>query len=390
VAIVGGGIGGLTLALALTQREIPFTVFEQAPSFVEEGAGLQLSPNATRLLRRLGLGEALREVAFRPRALEMLDGLTGAPIFRVRLADELERRFGAPLLTVRRQALHAALLHAISADAVVMGAAVTSVRPAPRGITVCFEDRSAYAAGVVIGADGIRSAVRRHLLSDGGPSPSGKAVYRGVIPPERRPSAAIAEAICVWTGPGRHCVAYPVTASGAVSFAAVVPATGRAGEARSSSHARHELLVAYQGWARELHELFAAAGTLRRWELFDLPTADRSASGRLALLGDAAHAMLPFLAQGANCAIEDAFTLAACLAGSWPDEVEASLSRYESLRLPRAARLQAEARSRAGRRAGSAPRAAFDATSSYLSSQAWMFGYDAQRAVAEAGEVAVA
>jgi salicylate hydroxylase len=135
--------------------------------------------------------------------------------------------------------------------------------------------------------------------------------------------------------------------------------------------------------------LFAAAGTLRRWELFDLPTADRSASGRLALLGDAAHAMLPFLAQGANCAIEDAFTLAACLAESWPDEVEASLSRYESLRLPRAARLQAEARSRAGRRAGSAPRAAFDATSSYLSSQAWMFGYDAQRAVAEVGEVVV-
>ncbi len=153
VAIVGGGIGGLTLALALSRREIPFTVFEQSASFMEEGAGLQLSPNATRLLRQLGLGDALREIAVCPQALEMLDGLTGMPIFRVRLADELERRFNAPLLTVRRHALHAALLQTLSRDSVVMGAAVRTVRAARGRIRLSLEDGTACDAAVVVGAD---------------------------------------------------------------------------------------------------------------------------------------------------------------------------------------------------------------------------------------------
>jgi salicylate hydroxylase len=356
VAIVGGGIGGLTLALALSQRGIGCRVFEQTPDFAEEGVGLQLSPNATRLLDALGLGEAVRAVSVRPEAIELLDWAGGRRIFRVPLGQSCEHRFGAPLLTVRRKALHAALVGAIPEKSVVMGARLEALDTSHDHVTLRFADGTAHTAGVVVGADGLHSVVR-HLLAGDALQYSGKAVYRGIC-------ASPADGIRVWTGPGQHCVAYPVTADGTVSFTAVVAGA-------------KELRASYNGWTPELHKMFDAAQSLRRWELHDRPSTRTWVSTRVALLGDAAHAMLPFLAQGANAAIEDAYVLAGCLAPSWPHEVTPALQRYQALRVPRATKLQAEARAR-GQHAK--PRQAAT-TATYLDKQEWIFAYDATSSV---------
>ena len=376
VAIVGGGIGGLTLALALQHHGIACRVFELCADVRAEGAGIRLSPNATRLLRRLGLYERLREVAIRPAALEINDWASGRRIFRATLGDECERLFGAPLYTVLRQDLHRALgLAAASTCAIVREARVTSLEPIRGGVTVHFDGGAVRDADVVVGADGIHSTVGR-LLHDRPLTFSGHAVYRGVAP---GPARAREPSITVWSGPTQHCIAYPVTAAGAVAFAAVVACDGPEDESGS----RGDLTSAYQGWASEVHELFASAGTLRRLELWDRPPISTWVRGRIALLGDAAHPMLPFLAQGANSAIEDAFIIASCLAECWPDEVEAALQRYQALRLARACNLHKEARARApeaSRRGVSGT----TARASYLDRQRWIYGYDAEQAIVNA------
>ncbi len=370
LAIVGGGIGGLTLALALERRGVACRVFEQSPGFREDGVGLQLSPNATRLLHALGIGAELRELAVRPEAIELRDWAGGRRIFRAGLGETCERRFGAPLCTVRRKALHTVLRRALTSTEVVMGARLESLEDAPQEVTLRFADGSARVASAVVGADGLHSTVRRTLARDA-PGYAGKAVYRGIVAPG--PHTVTDTAIRVWTGPGQHCVAYPVAADGTVSFTAVVRAPDCGG-----AHSPNELLDGYRGWTAQVHELFGQAQSMRRWELYDRPSIRTWVSARVALLGDAAHAMLPFLAQGANAAIEDAYVLAGCLAESSRREVAPSLQRYQALRVPRTAKLQAEARAR-GQGAKPAPAAA---ASSYLDKQEWIFGYDAELAVA--------
>ncbi len=381
VAIIGGGIGGLTTALALLSNGIPCRVFEQASDFAEEGAGIQLSPNATRLLRRLGFEGRLRQIAVRPDSLEILDGASGRRIFRVPLGDACEARFGAPLCTMRRHALHRALREATAPGTVVTGSRLTSLEMAGERVGLSFDEGAAYEADVVVGADGLRSTVRG-LLDDRPPVSSGKAVFRGVVAAAAGPAPLPSPSIRVWTGPDKHCIAYPVTGDGTVSFTAVVPSGDGGGDAAGSTRGLEELLGAYGGWHRDVMDLFRASRTRRRWELYDRPPIATWVSNRVALLGDAAHPMLPFLAQGANAAIEDAFILAGCLAESWPDEIRDSLHRYQALRVPRASRLQAEARARAGERPRPAgQRSPAPASGSYLDRQEWIFAYDAEGAL---------
>ncbi|MEP9380292.1 FAD-dependent monooxygenase [Aquabacter sp. CN5-332] len=339
--IVGGGIGGLACAVALRRAGLSVSIVEQAPAFEEVGAGLQLSPNATRVLRDLGVLPTLEENAIAPEALEIRDGHSGRIIASCPYGPAAVR-LGAPFLVAHRADLHRVLAEAARAlDCTFeMGARLEGME-ASDGVAVAVANRDGEAlpiqADILIGADGVRSTVRAQLGGSAAPVFAGRVAYRATIP-------AIAEgrpAVRLYLGPEAHLVTYPVRGGATVNIVAVVKADrpvtrwSEPGEA-SAVHA------AFAMWAEEVQALLAGAPEFRCWGLYDLDPLPRWGAGRATLLGDAAHAMLPFLAQGAAQAIEDAAALAAALAQG--PSAEAALRAYEAARRPRTARIQREAR----------------------------------------------
>lgn len=390
VAVIGAGIGGLALAAALRRAGgVRCEVYEQAHRLSEVGAGLQLAPNAVRLLHRLGLADRLRAVAVRPAATEIRRWDDGRLLSRTELGAACEAVYGAPYYTVHRAHLHEALLEAAGRDTVRLGRRLTGVRQHEGGVLLHFDGGEPRTADVVVGADGIRSAVRGCLVRDA-PVWSGQTVYRGLVPGEALPELVRDPRVRVWMGPGQHCVCYPVSAGRAVSFAATVRpgASGdRPPESWSATGDPADLVRAYRGWDTTVEELLGVAGTVgvRRWALHDREPLRRWSAGRLTLLGDAAHPMLPFLAQGANQAVEDALCLAACLSGADAGSAPEALRRYEALRVPRTGAIQRGSRGSARvmhlddgeeqRRRDGAMEAA-----TALRAMAWLYGYDAERA----------
>ncbi|MCE7080573.1 FAD-dependent monooxygenase [Streptomyces sp. ST2-7A] len=342
VAVVGAGIGGLTLAAALARVGVPCTVFERAGEFSPVGAGLQLAPNAVRLLHRLGLAPRLRERAVRPVAREIRRWENDALLSRLPLGEECARLYGAPYLTVHRADLHEAL-SGVAGDRVRRGRSVVGVESLPDGALLWFADGTGHRADAVVGADGIRSVVRGTLVRDA-PVFSGHVVHRGLVPVERVPEAADPPRVTLWFGPGRHCVCYPVSGGRWLSFVATVPVGEAEPESWTTEGEPAELAAAYRGWNDTVSALFAAAARTGRWSLYDRKPLAAWSSDRVTLLGDAAHPMLPFLAQGANQAVEDALTLAVCLSRVDRAGVPEALRRYESLRLPRTTELQRDSR----------------------------------------------
>jgi salicylate hydroxylase len=258
------------------------------------------------------------------------------------------------------------------------------VEERPGEVRLSFQDGSSATADLLVGADGIHSAVRGHLVRDA-PRFSGETIYRGLVPAERVPELLAEPRVQLWLGPGRHCVAYPVRAGRLVSFGATTPAGGWIPESWSAPGRPEELAAAYQGWHPDVRALIAAAGSVGRWALHDRDPVARWGRGRITLIGDAAHPMLPFLAQGANQAIEDAVVLAGRLAalpaGADP---RPALRRYEQLRRPRAEEVQR--RSRANTRAlhladGAEQRRRDEQLAGAgLAGQRWLYGYDAELA----------
>jgi salicylate hydroxylase len=373
VAVVGGGIAGLATAAALDRAGIACTVYERAAEPGEFGAGIQISPNGARLLHRLGLADRLHEVAARPVAIELRRWNDNAVLASTPLGDECEAVFGAPYYTLHRADLHRALLDLVG-DRVCFG--WTAARAVPRGSTV--ELHRVGGGGVevdlVIGADGVHSALREAIVADQ-PRGTGVTVYRGLIPAGR-----IAEPrVVIWLGPGQHCVAYPT--GDFVNVVATVSGDGWRGESRVAPGQVTDLVDAYAGWHPEVVELLGALPAVTRWALHDRAPLDHWYTGRLVLVGDAAHAMLPFGGQGANQAVEDAFALAACLPSK--STVEEALAGYERRRRPRVAQVGAavgghrddhhlpDGDEQRRRDAALAPRRA-------LAEQAWLFGYDAE------------
>jgi salicylate hydroxylase len=390
VAVVGAGIGGLTLAAALARAGIHCEVFEQARCLAEVGAGIQVAPNAVRLLHRLGLERQLHAQAVRPRAIELRRWDNDRLLTRTALGDECEALFGAPYYTVHRADLQHALAGRLVDNVLHLGRRLTGVEERPGRAVLRFDDGSTYSADVVVGADGIHSVVREALAADA-PVFSGQTIYRGLVPGERVPDLVRDPRVRVWLGPGQHCVCYAVSGGGAVSFGATTPSAAWSAESWSATGDVAELATAYAGWNDTVAKLIGAAGTVRRWALHDREALARWSSERVTLLGDAAHPMLPFLAQGANQAIEDAMALAACLAAVGPAQVPHALQRYEALRAPRAALVQQ--RSRDNTRTlhltdgpGQARRDAAMSESAALRDQAWLYGHDAELAACSAME----
>ncbi|MEO3761907.1 FAD-dependent monooxygenase [Streptomyces sp. B8F3] len=393
VAVVGAGIAGLAFAAALRRGGVDCHVYEQADRLAEVGAGVQVAPNATRLLHRLGLRARLRAAAVVPEAIEMRRWDDGLMLQRTPLGDRCLRRFGAPYYTVHRADLHAALLSGLPPDRLHLGARLVAVTQDEAEARLHLADGRTVAADAVVGADGIHSAVREWFVADW-PRYSGQTIYRGLVPAERVPHLLAEPRVRLWFGPDQHCVCYPVSGGRQISFGATVPAAAWEVESWSARGDTEGLRAAYKDWHEDVVRLLDAARTVSRWALHDRDSIDRLGWGRVAVIGDAAHPMLPFQAQGANQAIEDAVVLARCLTDAGPaagrDGLRAAVRRYEQLRLPRTTRIQRQSRANAetfhlADGAAQRRRDTGSLAEPGLDRHQWLFGYDAEQALATTG-----
>jgi len=354
VIVAGAGIGGLTAALALARNGFRVIVLEQAERLEETGAGIQLSPNAASTLIDLGLGPALRPHAVAPAALRVLSATTGLEIVRVPLG-EAEQRYGAPYWVIHRGDLQAALTSAVAArlDIVVkLGMQVEDFVVHRNGVTVSARGRSGLADErglALIAADGLWSRVRQRLGHDEAPRFAGRAAWRCLIPAKAVAPEFRGPLIHLWLGRDAHLVHYPVKVGHAINVVAIASDRGNA-PGWSDPVGRADFLAhfASEPWAPAPLSLVRLPDAWLKWTLYDRPPLQRWSQDAVALLGDAAHPMLPYLAQGAAMAIEDAAVAAQCLART-PDDAAAALRAYCAIRRVRTARVQRLA-SRNGRR----------------------------------------
>jgi salicylate hydroxylase len=352
VAVIGAGIGGLTAAVCLAAAGFgDVGVYERSDELHEIGAGIQLSPNGTRILHRLGLGDALGAVAVRPATGDMRRWEDWSLLSTSPLGDVVVAEYGFPYYHVHRADLHRVLAARVAPGVLRLGRRLVGfevVAAAGGGVVLRFADGSSVTADVVVGADGIHSVVRQELLGAESPRFSGNSAWRGMVRAERVADLRLPVASTVVMGPGRHFVYYFVSAGRFVNWVGVAPSETWTLESWTCPGRVEDALGDFTGWNPVVRRLIAEAADgsdraeLYRWALYDRDPLPRWGDGPVTLLGDAAHPMLPFMAQGACQAIEDAAVLAACLQ-RLPDPVRA-VRHYEDLRRERTARVQLAAR----------------------------------------------
>ncbi|GAA4558909.1 FAD-dependent monooxygenase [Pseudonocardia xishanensis] len=347
IAVLGGGIGGLATAVCLRRRGLDVTVYEQAERVAEVGAGLVVAPNAARVLRRIGVLEGLRDRAVRlETGWEFRRWQDGRVLSAEELGTTCERLYGEHTYTVHRADLLAAIQAQVPAEAVVLGHRCVGLTRVGELTRLEFDGRPPVEADVVIGADGVHSTVRNALFGVSRATDSGICAFRALVPADRAPEFARRPAQTLWIGPDRHLVHYPVSGGASVNLVAFAPAGDDATESWTAMATTDELLAEFGGWDPRLTDLVRSAGVPGRWALLDREPLPQWSEEGVTLLGDAAHPMFPFFAQGAAQAIEDAAVLAGCLADGLADP-SAALRRYEGLRIPRTARLQEASHGRA-------------------------------------------
>jgi salicylate hydroxylase len=353
IVVAGAGIGGLTAALALAARGFRVVVMEKAERLEQAGAGLQLSPNASRILLDLGLEPRLARTAVTPDAINIMSARDGGEIARLPLGEAASFRAGAPYWVVHRADLQGALqahVHDNPDIELRLGCQFDDVASHAKGLTVvqrCGNSRQQELAVALIGADGIWSSVRHHLFAEVQPQFSGLIAWRGTLDATALPREYTSPRVQLWMGPGAHLVAYPISGARRINVVAIVPGTwNRPGW--SAPGETNEIKAAFsQRWPATARMLIGAVDEWRRWALFTVPDIGDWSEGAVALLGDAAHAMLPFAAQGAGMAIEDAAVLAKALSESAGEDtagIPAALQRYGRLRRARVLRMQHAAR----------------------------------------------
>jgi salicylate hydroxylase len=340
IGVIGGGIGGLTAALSLLDAGFDVGVYEQSAVLGEVGAGIQISPNASRILHRLGLAEELARTGVKPLAWHQRRWDDGRTLLRTPLAEPLEATFGFPHYQIHRADLLSALAGAVPVERVHLGHRLTDVMDRGDHVEARFANGARIDFDALVGADGIHSRVRDALFGPDEPRFTGCAAFRGLVPEECLRELALEVTAQVWMGPGQHFVHYFVSRGRLVNFVAVVEQAAWTRESWTERGDVAGALAVFEGWHPQVRTILGSVDEIFVWGLFDRAPMERWSQGRVTLLGDACHAMLPFMAQGAAQAIEDGATLAACLAALDTD-IPAALRRYEQLRRPRASRLQA-------------------------------------------------
>ena len=386
--VVGGGIGGLTAALSLARVGIDVEVFEQAPAFGEIGAGIQLSPNAVRVLHHLGLEQPLAAIGFRPEALEMRTWRVGWTVSRAPLGDAVQAAFGFPYYHVHRADLINLLAQAVNADARIntrLATRCTGVEQDADSVTLTMHDGAKQQGDFVLGADGLHSVVREALWGAAKPRFTGNVAWRATVPADALPEGLIRPVCTVWMGPHSHFVTYFVKQGRLVNFVAVVEKSGWEVESWTEKGDKAELIADYAGWHDTVQQLTAATDPegCYKWALLDRDPMTQWSDGRITMLGDACHPTLPMMAQGAAMAIEDGAVLAGCLDGA--SDISAALSRYESLRKERTSNIQLGSRGNTRNFHLPAPAAWWRNLRWVMTRQAlsgggntgWLYGYDA-------------
>jgi salicylate hydroxylase len=343
LAIAGAGIGGLTAALALNRIGYRIILFEREAQLTEAGAGIQLSPNASRILIDLGLEQRLSAAAIMPDGVNVMNARSGRRIVGIPLGDKTPGQYGAPYWLVHRADLQAALLAQVSATPGIelrLGWQFEDVSNTTDGVTVMQRRGMSHRqdhVDALIGADGVWSAVRRQIFPDVRAQFSHRIAWRGMIDAANVPRTFDRRRVQLWLGAGAHLVAYPMATTGNVNLVAIVndewsrPGWSEPGD--PDEIARH-----FAAWHDDARAMIRAVANWRKWALFEVP-GGAFAKGNVAMLGDAAHAMLPFAAQGAAMAIEDAAVLARCIE-TQPGDLAAAFRDYESQRRGRIARVQ--------------------------------------------------
>jgi len=337
--IVGGGIGGLTAALALLRKGHDVTVFEQANQLQEVGAGLQISPNGIRVLFELGLEKDIRAVCFEPEGKEIRLWNTGDSWKLFDLGTDSQARYGFPYLTLHRNDLHQILVRAVEAaspGSVRLDHRFVALSQTGSGVTLAFDNKPSASFDVVIGADGVHSRMRELLFGSGPATFTGIVAWRGVIPVAALPERLTRPIGVNWVGPGGHVIHYPIRRGELINFTSVIERRDWTTESWSTPGTNQEYHDDYPGWHADVHDYIAAIPQPFKWALIARPPMQRWVEGRVALLGDACHPSLPFLAQGAVMALEDAFILARAFEEF--DSIDEALDRYQQARIPRTTR----------------------------------------------------
>jgi len=385
IAIVGGGIGGLTAALALRARGLEVAVFEQAEALREIGAGVSIHPNAARLLRRIGLEDQLQRI--------------GSPIRGIALRTS----HGEPITTpagpatpafskddqgynVHRASFLNLIFDALPKGMVTLGHRCIQLSEQADRVHLSFANGASAEADVVIGADGIRSVVQREIGLQSCPTSERIMAYRGLIPAERLPWASNLKDPALWLGSGRSFLLYPVARGRLINMVAFVPTDTDSDESWSAPGDLKALAAEYAGWDQPVQDTINSLEETFRWGIYDRAPLPYWSTGRITLMGDAAHPMVPHIGQGAGQSIEDGFTLAVLLERCTSDKVADHLKLYEAIRLERTSKVQALARA-----AGKLYRSEHDDPSEkaarlreWMAQGVWIFAHDAERAAVDA------
>ncbi|MCC5809131.1 MAG: 3-hydroxybenzoate 6-monooxygenase [Ectothiorhodospiraceae bacterium] len=345
VLISGGGIGGLAAALGIAKAGYRVTVLEQADSFGEIGAGIQMGPNAFRALDRLGVGQRARDNAVLIDALVLMDGLSGQEVTRIPVKDAFRQRFGAPYAVAHRADMHLSLLEGCqqNPDVTLLNRQrVTDYKQDEYGVTVYTTSGDEFRGAALIGCDGLKSPIREKIVGDGAPRVSGHITYRAVLPIEQMPEDLRWNAATLWAGPKYHLVHYPLRGWELFNIVATFH-SDRTTEGAGEEGSREEILERFSSLVPKARRILETPESWKLWVLCDREPVDNWTDGRVTLLGDAAHPTLQYFAQGACMAIEDAVCLADKLA-EHPEALQAAFVDYQNDRMARTARIQLQSR----------------------------------------------
>lgn len=341
IAIAGAGIGGLAAGLALLRQGIDVDIYEQVTQLKEVGAGVQISPNGSRVLQALGLADEIAALGTLTTGKEIRVWNTATARKFMELGQASVERYGAPYLTFHRADLHELLFRAVlreKPDAVHLGSACAGFEQDAEGVELRLESGEKVVASALIGADGIHSRVRQQLFGADRPEFTGCMAWRGLIPASALPDSINRTGGVSWIGPTAHVLTYPVRKGNMLNFIGMVDRDDWQIESWNAQGTIDECLSDFEGWHADIRTMIRHIAIPYKWALIVRKPLTRWSVGRVSLLGDACHSTLPFLAQGANMAIEDAFILARCLAKDAAD-LPGGLQQYEGLRLDRTTRI---------------------------------------------------